>query len=386
MPGVTLIDRGDRDDLLDRGRDRRGARIASSIVRFEKWQALGNDYIVIEAAALPWELTAERIERICAPHFGVGSDGILLLSRAEDDRHVAELRIFNPDGSEAELSGNGAREAVLYLRAAGWTDRDTFTIVTKAGELTPTITGAGEVSMAIGRASLTSADYPVRARRRHRHARAPEGASGRFRHVNVGNPQCVIEAGDELEALEIASFGPEIEAHELFPNRTNVSFIRVDGSRVRARIFERGVGETLSSGTGASGAAVAAFLAGAPSPITVTLDGGELTRRGQRRARPDPDRNGLARLLRRARPGLRRRARTGGDEQLGEPRGDDAEGEIEGGQPERDAEQRVGGLRVSRQLELDDHDLGQRPGHRRDQPAEDRRRRRRARRRSGSRA
>jgi len=245
-------------------------------VRFEKWQALGNDYVVIEAAALPWELTAERIERICAPHFGIGSDGILLLSRPEDDRHVAELRIFNPDGSEAELSGNGARQAVLYLRAAGWTDRDTFTILTRAGELKPTITGAGAVSMAIGRASLTSADYPS----------GPDDGTGTlsaggrewaFRHVKVGNPQCVIEADDELEALEIASFGRQIETHELFPNRTNVSFIRVDGSRVRARIFERGVGETLSSGTGASGAAVAAFLAGAPSPITVTLDGGELS-------------------------------------------------------------------------------------------------------------
>jgi diaminopimelate epimerase len=245
-------------------------------MRFEKWQALGNDYVIVEREALPWELTAARIRRICEPHFGVGSDGVLLLARSADDRYVAELRIFNPDGSEAELSGNGAREAVLYLRAAGWTDDDTFTVLTKAGEVTPTITGPDEVSMGIGRASLTSADYP---------AGAADGigtltAGGRewhFRHVNVGNPQCVIEVGKELEELEVGGFGGEIEAHELFPNRTNVSFIRVDGSRVRARIFERGVGETLASGTGASGAAVAAFLDGAPSPITVSLDGGELT-------------------------------------------------------------------------------------------------------------
>jgi diaminopimelate epimerase len=245
-------------------------------MRFEKWQALGNDYIVVEAAALPWELTAQRIEAICEPHFGVGSDGILLLSKAADPDHVAELRIFNPDGSEAELSGNGAREAVLYLRAAGWTDEDTFRVLTAAGEVTPTITGPNQVSMAIGQASLTSDDYPS----------GPEDGTGTlraggrewsFRHVNVGNPQCVIEVGDEVDRLEIASFGHESETHELFPNRTNVSFARNDGPRVRARIFERGVGETLSSGTGASGAAVAAFLAGASSPITVTLDGGELT-------------------------------------------------------------------------------------------------------------
>jgi diaminopimelate epimerase len=96
--------------------------------------------------------------------------------------------------------------------------------------------------------------------------------------VNVGNPQCVIEVGDEVDDLDLGAIGPEIESNtQLFPNRTNVSFTKADGSRVRARIFERGVGETLSSGTGASGAAVAAFLNGAPSPIAVQLDGGELT-------------------------------------------------------------------------------------------------------------
>jgi len=245
-------------------------------MRFEKWTALGNDYVIVEREALPWDLTAERIRCLCDPHFGIGSDGILMLSPADDERHVAELRIFNPDGSEAELSGNGAREAVLYLRDSGWTDSDEFTIVTKAGEVSPTITGPGTVSMALGRASTTSGDHPS----------GPEdgtgtlSAAGRewsFRHVNVGNPQCVIEAGEEVESLDLAAIGPQIEGNtDLFPNRTNVSFTHTDGSRVRARIFERGVGETLSSGTGASGAAVAAFLDGAASPITVELDGGEL--------------------------------------------------------------------------------------------------------------
>jgi diaminopimelate epimerase len=245
-------------------------------MRFEKWQALGNDYVIVEASELPWELSEARVRRVCEPHFGVGSDGILLLSEAEGDRHVARLRIFNPDGSEAELSGNGAREAVLYLREHGWTDSDTFTIVTAAGEVTPTITGPGEVSMALGRAATVSDDYP---------GGPPDGTGvvdsagreWRFRHVHVGNPQCVIEAGDEIEALDLDEIGPAIEASELFPHRTNVSFIRAEGSRVRARIFERGAGETLASGTGASGAAVAAFLSGAASPITVELDGGELT-------------------------------------------------------------------------------------------------------------
>src|ERR1700737_5664487 len=104
-------------------------------VTFEKWQALGNDYLIVEAQRLPWTLTPERIRRICDHHTGVGSDGVLLLAPPEDERFVADLRIFNPDGSEAELSGNGAREAVLYLRRRGWTDRDEFTIHTAAGPI-----------------------------------------------------------------------------------------------------------------------------------------------------------------------------------------------------------------------------------------------------------
>jgi len=244
-------------------------------MKFEKWQALGNDYLIVERRNLPWELNEPRIQMICDPHFGVGSDGILLIDTSEDPEYLAELRIFNPDGSEAELSGNGAREAILYLRRHGWTDADSFTILTKAGPVTSQITSERTCSVAMGRASISSPDFP---------SGGDEGlgtvsSGGRewgFRHVSIGNPQCAIEVGAELEGLDIGRLGPEIENSGLFPNRSNVSFFRVSGSRVRARIFERGVGETLSSGTGASGAAVAAFLNGAPSPITVELDGGEL--------------------------------------------------------------------------------------------------------------
>jgi diaminopimelate epimerase len=244
-------------------------------VRFEKWQALGNDYLIFEVDSLPWELTAARVKRICDPHFGVGSDGVLLLRRRDGDDPVAELRVFNPDGSEAELSGNGARQAALYVHRHGWTDADTFTIETAAGAVRPTITSDRTASMDLGRAATQSGDYP---------SGSPDGsgtlqAGGRewsFRHVSIGNPQCAIEVADGLEQLDLAAIGPEIERHELFPNRTNVSFFRADGDRVRARIFERGVGETLASGTGASGAAVAAHLDGAGSRLTVELDGGEL--------------------------------------------------------------------------------------------------------------
>ena len=244
-------------------------------MKFEKWQALGNDYAILERDALPWELTEQRVRRICDPHFGVGSDGVLLLSRPRGGPHVADLRIFNPDGSEAELSGNGAREAALYLRRAGWTDADEFTIGTPAGPITPTITSERTCTLAMGRASTTSKDFPDGPEDGRGELEAA-GRKWRFQHVSIGNPQCAIEAGDELEHLDLPDVGPELEGHILFPNRTNVSFYRVEGSRVRARIFERGVGETLSSGTGACGAAVAAVLAGADSPITVQLDGGEL--------------------------------------------------------------------------------------------------------------
>ena len=244
-------------------------------MRFEKWTALGNDYLIVEAGALPWEISAARVRRLCDPHFGIGSDGVLLLARSDDPELVADLRIFNPDGSEAELSGNGAREAILYLRRHGWTDADTFPIRTAAGPITPTITSERTCSVEMGRAATASDDFP---------SGPPDGrgtlsAGDRewdFQHVSIGNPQCAIEVGEHIEELDVAGIGAAIEAHELFPNRTNVSFLCTEGSRVRARIFERGVGETLSSGTGASGAAVTAFLNGAPSPIVVELDGGEL--------------------------------------------------------------------------------------------------------------
>ena len=116
-----------------------------SPIAFEKWQALGNDYLIVEAGALPFALTPERVRRLCDPHLGPGGDGVLELSPPEQPGFVARLRIFNPDGSEAELSGNGAREAVMYLRAAGWTDADRFSIQTAAGEMRPTITACEQL-------------------------------------------------------------------------------------------------------------------------------------------------------------------------------------------------------------------------------------------------
>ena len=247
-------------------------------VRFEKWQALGNDYLIVEAAQLPFELSAERVRRLCDPHFGPGGDGVLELSAPGQPGFVARLRIFNPDGSEAELSGNGAREAILYLRQRGWTDADTFSIETAAGEVRPTITSETTCRVDIGRARLQSKDFPG----------GPTDGCGevdaggrrwRFQHVSIGNPQCAIrvDSEQELGELDLAEIGPEIQTAPQFPNRTNTSFwTELSPGVIRARIYERGVGETLSSGTGASGAAVAHVLRGGDSPVTVRLEGGEL--------------------------------------------------------------------------------------------------------------
>jgi diaminopimelate epimerase len=243
-------------------------------MRFEKWQALGNDYLIVEARDLSFPLTAATVRRLCDRHTGPGADGVLELSPSDDPRLVARLRIFNPDGSEAELSGNGAREAILYLRRAGWTELDQFSIQTAAGEIRPTILGPATCRVDMGRARLRSDDFP---------AGGPDGtgevAGRRFQHVHIGNPQCAIRVPDldELAALDLPAIGPAIEHDPRFPNRTNVSFwCPVAPNAIRARIFERGVGETLSSGTGACGAAVAHVLRGGDSPVTVVLDGGEL--------------------------------------------------------------------------------------------------------------
>jgi len=247
-------------------------------VRFEKWQALGNDYAIVERRELPFELTPERIRALCARHTGVGSDGLLALAETEERGYVAELSIYNPDGSEAELSGNGVREAVMYLRRRGWAEHDSFSLLTAAGEVRPRITGPSTCTIDIGRARLRSeGDYPTGGEDGEGALEAG-GREFHFQFVQVGNPQCAIElAAGEVDALDLPRYGAPIERHELFPKRTNVSFWERRGeAAIRARIYERGAEETMSSGTGATGAAVAAALRGLDSPVTVMLDGGEL--------------------------------------------------------------------------------------------------------------
>src|SRR5690349_18872179 len=237
-------------------------------MRFEKWQALGNDYVIVEAAALPGPLSTPVVRALCDRHTGIGADGILLLEPPGDPGFVARLRIFNPDGSEAELSGNGAREAIMYLHHRAWTDRAEFSIRTVAGEIRATIVSETTCRVDMGHA------------RDHGTGEVSSGGrTWRYRNLAIGNPQCAIavDSVDQLEALDLPAIGPAIEHAPQFPNRTNVSwFTGTAAGVIRARIFERGVGETTASGTGACGAAIAHVLQGGRSPVTVHLDGGEL--------------------------------------------------------------------------------------------------------------
>jgi diaminopimelate epimerase len=164
----------------------------------------------------------------------------------------------------------------MYLRRSGWTEHDSFSVRTVAGEVRPRIEGE-LCTLDIGRARLRAPDDFPGGGEDGSGTLSVAGREFDFQFVQVGNPQVSIEIEQGVEELDLARYGREIESHPLFPRRTNVSFWSRRGeAAIRARIFERGVGETMSSGTGASGAAVAAVLRGVDSPVTVELDGGEL--------------------------------------------------------------------------------------------------------------
>ena len=247
-------------------------------MQIERWQALGNEYLIVERDRLPFPLTPAAVSLLCSTDDGYGSDGVLELGHDDEGGTDAELVIWNSDGSQAELSGNGARQAFLYLRASGWSESDSLAIRTAAGVVTAELTGPDSATVAMGKASTTSAQFPGGSSDGLGMVDV-DGFTGTFQFVSIGNPQCSFELStlDELERLDLTAVGPAIETDERFPGRTNVSWwVRLADDRIRARIFERGVGETPSSGTGASGAAVASVLAGGQSPVAVLLDGGTL--------------------------------------------------------------------------------------------------------------
>jgi diaminopimelate epimerase len=254
------------------------------MIPFVKGHGLGNDYIVINASDLPAPLTPPQVARTCDRNWGVGSDGILLLVPAWGGADFG-LRILNPDGSEAEKSGNGLRIFAKYLRDHGHTTRDTFTVSTKGGRVECRLhIEAGRVNavtVEMGRCTFVAPEIPMNGPEREV-VKVPlqvDGETLLITAVSIGNPHCVVFT-DKLDEGQTRRLGPRIEHHPAFPNRTNVQFARVASrSQVDILIWERGAGYTLASGSSSSAVACAAVKNGLCDHglVTVRMPGGTLS-------------------------------------------------------------------------------------------------------------
>jgi len=233
-------------------------------VNFEKWQGLGNNYVIIESEGWSLPLTPARAQAICDRDFGIGGDGILEVVRS--GKHP-EMIVWNPDGSHAENCGNGIRMVARYLDR---TNRlpDDGVILTGGGPVRVAVLPDERVQVSMGKAVFPAGEQ--------REALRVSGGQVDLTEVSMGNPHAIIEHAQP--ATVVGSLGPEIEVARRFPARTNVEFIRLDGpSELTMRVWERGVGETLACGTGACAAAVAAVrLSDLTPPVTVHLKGGDL--------------------------------------------------------------------------------------------------------------
>jgi len=248
-------------------------------MQFAKYHALGNDYLVLASSHFDRELGPDEIRLVCRPHTGVGADGILWATIRPESRRFA-VRIFNPDGTEAEISGNGVRIFARYLWDCGYINDEAVDVETAAGLSRAVVDARGAaVSLALGRPSFSSADVPVAGPPREVLDEEIRAGSRtyRFSAVTVGNPHCVIVL-PQISAEETLAAGPLIEADPRFPSRTNVQFVQVlDRGRIRLEIWERGAGYTLSSGTSSAASAAVVHrrnLTG--SSVEVEMPGGKL--------------------------------------------------------------------------------------------------------------
>lgn len=245
--------------------------------RFAKYHGLGNDYIVLEQADWP-TLSPAEVRQICHRQRGVGSDGILWVN---SEKRPFEVTIFNPDGSEAEKSGNGLRILSRYLFDGGLVQHDPFPVKTAGGMVTCRVVSATEIVVEMGKCTFMSGDLPATGPNREI-LREPLALSERsetveIATVSIGNPHCVV-LNRPASVTTAQALGPHIENHPLFPQRINVQFLEViDRHRIRIEIWERGAGYTLASGSSScAAAAVAVRLEYCLSPVTVEMPGGNL--------------------------------------------------------------------------------------------------------------
>ena len=250
-------------------------------MKFTKMQGIGNDYVYIDCFEEKVKDPAALAIQMSKPHFGIGSDGLVLIEASEHADFG--MRIFNSDGSEAEMCGNAARCVGRYVRERGLTDKDEITLSTKAGirrlwpEMSEGIVRRVKVDMGSPELNprLIDVDLPGDLVLRHRVQIL--GQTLFITAVSLGNPHCVIFVRDP-ELMDLQTIGPMLENHSLFPKRTNVEFVRVvRRDCLQMRVWERGSGETLGCGTGACAALVASVLCGlSDRTAQVRLPGGHL--------------------------------------------------------------------------------------------------------------
>lgn len=250
---------------------------------FAKFHGLGNDFIVVPAKAVPAPAPAFA-RAICRRNTGVGADGLLVLGPARGKGIDADLRFFNADGSEAEMSGNGIRCAGAFLAGAGC-ESDPLKIKTVAGvkslDLIKAERGRWQFRVAMGRPILAPGRVPFKGAKGYKPAVAFPLPTSRgnipVTVTSMGNPHCSILV-DDFRSIDWKTLGREIERIDLFPNRTNVEFVRVlSRKEIEVRYWERGVGVTMSSGTGSCAAVVAAILNGRTGrKVQVKTPGGTL--------------------------------------------------------------------------------------------------------------
>ncbi|AFV02470.1 Diaminopimelate epimerase [Dehalobacter sp. UNSWDHB] len=249
---------------------------------FVKMHGLGNDFICLDHFLFPTGMDyAETAVQLCHRQFGVGGDGLIVI--LPSDVADARMRIFNPDGSEPEMCGNGIRCFAKYVYEAGYVQRDSLKIETLAGVLDVKLEicrgAVHHVTVNMGEPCLDPIKIPVLAGTDTALSQKLEVAGQEyiFSAVSMGNPHCIIFTED-LELLPFETLGPAIEKHPLFPRKTNVEFVKVDNSgEITVKVWERGVGPTLACGTGACASVVAAVLAGRTDrTVIVHLPGGDL--------------------------------------------------------------------------------------------------------------